>query len=69
MNLVIMEKKILTTREVAEFFGLSPQEVRRLADLGYLKRLPGFDKPFKFSRRAIEKFLDSEEPSQAVRKF
>lgn len=50
-------KRILSTAEAAKYLGLSGQEVRRLVDEGYLKRLRGFRKPWKFAVYALEEFL------------
>ena len=59
-----MDKKILTTRDVAEYLGIEEAEVRRLKHQGILRSLPGFKAPFKFSRQIIENFLNSEDPKK-----
>lgn len=55
-----IEKQILTTKETSEYLGISEDEVRRISDEGYLKRLRGFRKPRKFSRFAIIDYLKGE---------
>jgi excisionase family DNA binding protein len=55
-----MEKQIMTTKEVAEYLGISEWEVRRLADEKILKSLRGFRKPKKFSFHKIKAYLDGE---------
>jgi hypothetical protein len=51
-------KLIYTTTEAADFLGLKPQEIRRLADIGALRPLRGFRKPLKFAWHEIAKWLE-----------
>ena len=57
-----MAKLIMTTRDAAEMLAISPREVRRLADEGILKPLPGFRKPLKFSWYQVQAWLKGSVP-------
>jgi len=52
-----MKKRILTTAEAAVFLGVSRGEVIRLKEAGHLRRLRGFQRPFKFSDTELERYL------------
>ena len=52
-----MKKMILTTGEAAEFLGIPVPELKRLNKAGHVRRLRGYQRPYKFSRPELERFL------------
>ncbi len=50
-------KQILTTSEAAEWLGISTRELVRLKDAGHVRRLRGYQRPYKFSRVELERYL------------
>jgi excisionase family DNA binding protein len=52
-----MKKQILTTREAAEFLGVPDRELKRLMELGHVRRLRGYYRPYKFSRVELDRYL------------
>lgn len=52
-----LNKMIYTTSELAEMLGLPESAIRRLTKEGALRRMSGFEKPYKFSREQIKSYL------------
>ncbi len=44
---------ICTIKEIAQFFGISESEARKLDEAGYIKKLRGSNSPKKFSKTSV----------------
>lgn len=51
------EKSIMTTREAAEYLGISVKQFRRLNDEGFIRRLRGCRNPMQFSKIELDRYL------------
>lgn len=51
------EKQILTTKEAADWLGISACELKRLMANEHVRRLRGYHRPFKFSRVELQRYL------------
>ncbi len=50
-------KRILSTREAAEYFGIPLKQFRRLNDEGHIHRLRGCRNPHQYSKVVLDRYL------------
>ena len=50
-------KRILSTKEAAEYLGISVKQFRRLNDEGHIHRLRGCRNPMQFSKVVLDRYL------------
>lgn len=53
-------KQCFTTDEATIYIGIGRRELLRLVERGYIKRLRGFGKPFRFSKYELDRYLKGE---------
>lgn len=53
-------KQCYTTDEAAAYIGIGRRELLRLVERGYVRKLRGFGKPFRFSKYELDRYLKGE---------